>query len=192
MPKRELPDVAGAFVHVTTRGIGRAPIYFDEFDYVGWLCIFERAVQRFEWRCHAYCLMPNHFHLLIELTQPTLAIGMKHLNQSYAQRVNLRYDRTGHVFEAPYHAKLVEDDEHFLTACRYVVRNPVRARLCAEAGEWPWSSFRATAGLSHRPPYLVVETVRARFRKGVAGLEQYRAFVAMSPDQVVGHAVTGQ
>ncbi len=192
MPKRELPDVACAFVHVTTRGIGRAPIYFDEFDYVGWLCIFERAVQRFEWRCHAYCLMPNHFHLLIELTQPTLAIGMKHLNQSYAQRVNLRYDRTGHVFEAPYHATLVEDDEHFLTACRYVVRNPVRARLCAEAGEWPWSSFRATAGLSHRPPYLVVETARARFRRGVAGLEQYRAFVAMSPDQVVGHAVTGQ
>lgn len=184
--------MAGTFVHVTTRGVRRARIYLDEFDYVGWLRIFERAVERFEWRCHAYCLMPNHFHLLIELTRPTLALGMKHLNQSYAQRVNARYDRTGHVFEAAYDATLIETDEHFVTACRYVVRNPVRAGLCAEAGDWPWSSFRATAGLSHCPPYLVVERVRAQFGKGAGAIERYRDFVAMSPDLIGGHAVMGQ
>jgi putative transposase len=190
--KRKTVDVAGAFVHVTTRGVRRARIYSDEFDCVGWLRILERAVERFEWRCHAYCLMPNHFHLLIELTQPTLAVGMKHLNQSYAQRVNLRYEHTGHVFEAPYHATLIETDEHLVTACRYVVSNPVRAGLCAEAGEWPWSSFRATAGLSHCPPYLVVDRVQAQFGKGASALERYRDFVAMSPDQIVGHAAMGQ
>ena len=195
MPKRKPYDVAGAFVHVTTRGVRRARIYGDEFDYVGWLTIFERTVKRFAWRCHAYCLMPNHFHLLIELVEPTLAVGMKHLNQSYAQRVNLRYERTGHVFEAPYDAKLVETEEHFVTACAYVVLNPVRAGLCADPADWPWSSHRATAGLAHRPPYLVVDMLRGQFGRGAQALQRYRDFVAAgatSHDQVVGHAVRGQ
>jgi len=174
---------------VTTRGIGRSSLYFDEFDYVGWLRIFERAVRRFEWRCHAYCLMPNHFHVLVELVEPTLALGMRHLNGSYAQRINRRYDRTGHVFEAPYHATLIEREEHFLESCRYIVLNPVRAHLCSDAASWPWSSFRATAGLAHRPPYLVVDTVRRHFGTGFRAVEAYRSFVAagaMSPDQVAG------
>ncbi|HEV7133603.1 MAG TPA: transposase [Gaiellaceae bacterium] len=189
MPRRQPLDFAGLFLHVTTRGIGRAPVFFDEFDYVGWLRIFEQTVHRFKWRCHAYCLMPNHFHLLIELVEPTLALGMRHLNGSYAQRINLRNERTGHLFEGPYRPTLVERDEHFLETCRYIVLNPVRAHLCADAADWPWSSYRATAGLAHRPPYLVVDAVRRRFGKGPDALESYRSFVAagaMSLDLVGG------
>jgi len=187
--RRQPVDIAGAFMHVNTRGNNRARLYFDGIDYAAWLRILSRAVERFEWRCHAYCLMPNHFHLLLELTEATLAAGMRHLNGSYAQRINTRYDRTGHVFEGPYSADLVESDEHFLAASRYIVLNPVRAGLCVDPADWPWSSFRATAGLEHRPPYLVVDFTRAMFgndsRAGAAAYHEFVAAGAMAHDLVV-------
>ncbi|HKI92425.1 MAG TPA: transposase, partial [Gaiellaceae bacterium] len=84
-----------AFVHAYTRGNNRGGVFFDEFDYVGWLRLLDRTIRRFGWRCHAYCLMPNHYHLLLETSQERLSPGMRHLNGSFAQRINLRYARTG-------------------------------------------------------------------------------------------------
>jgi putative transposase len=178
-----------AFIHVYTRGNNRAPIFFDEIDYDAWLRLLGRTVKRFHWTCHAYCLMPNHYHLLLETSQERLSAGMRHLNGSFAQRINVRYDRTGHVFEGPYREELVADDAYLLELCRYVPLNPVRARLITRAEDWPRSSYRATAGLTHAPPFLTVTFVRSLFGRGPVALERYRAFVA---DGAMACAVTSR
>jgi len=162
------------FSHVTARGNNRSVIFRDEADYEAFLRQFEKVVARFRWRCHAYCLIPNHYHLLVETPEGNLARGMLVLNGWYARRFNLRNERVGHVFGGPYDAKRVVTDEHLLEVSRYVVLNPVRAGLAAEPGRWRWSSYRATAGLSPRPLFLELDLVR-ELCGGPAG---YRAFVA--------------
>jgi putative transposase len=172
------PRYEREFVHAYTRGNNRACVFFDEFDYVAWLRLLGVTIERFRWRCHAHCLMPNHYHLLLEVSREQLSAGMRHLNGSFAQRINARYDRTGHVFEGPYHEELVADDAYLLELCRYIPLNPVRARLCRRADDWPFSSYRATAGLEHPPPLLTVSFVRSLFGKGPTALERYRQFMA--------------
>ena len=120
----------GGLYHVTTRGNCRASIFEDAFDRLAFLDRLGSSVVRFEWKCFAYCLMGNHFHLLIETPDPNIARGMRALNGWYAQRFNWRHERTGHLFEAPYHSELVEREAHLLEATRYIVLNPVRAKLC--------------------------------------------------------------
>ena len=144
--------------------------------------------------------MPNHYHLLLETSQERLSQGMRHLNGSFAQRINVRYARTGHVFEGPYRTELVDDDSHLLELCRYVPLNPVRARLRTRAEDWLWSSYRATAGLEHAPPFLTVSFVRSLFGPHSTACASYREFVAagatasaaMSRDLVAGHGGSGQ
>jgi REP-associated tyrosine transposase len=145
--------------------------------------------------------MGNHFHLLIETPSPNIAKGMRALNGWYAQRFNWRHDRTGHLFGAPYYAELIERDSHLLEAARYIVLNPVRAGLCRLPDEWPWSSYRSTAGLDARVPWLTSDEVLKWFsRRGGRARRQYRAFVedgvdmqgvAMSRDQVRRHVRRG-
>jgi putative transposase len=183
------PPFDRAIVHAYTRGNNRAPIYLDEFDYDAWLRLLSRTVKRFHWTCHAYCLMPNHYHLLLETSQERLSAGMRHLNGSFAQRINVRYDRTGHVFEGPYREELVTDDAHLWELCRYIPLNPVRAGLCVRADDWARSSFRATAGLDHTPPFLTVAFVRSLFGRGSAALASYRRFVA---DGAAAYAATSR
>jgi REP-associated tyrosine transposase len=189
-------DFGTGFVHAYARGNNRSVVYMDEFDYVAWLRLLGIVVTRFGWRCHAYCLMPNHYHLLLETTQERLSPGMHRLNGAFAQRMNKRYERTGHAFEGPYRIELVENDGHLLELCRYIPLNAVRARLCEKVDEWKWSSYRATAGLEHAPPYLTTSLVRSLFGKGPTACTVYREFVAagalaMSRDLVQGHAGSG-
>jgi len=176
--RRRREEFGRGFVHAYTRGNNRSPVFFDEFDYVAWLRILERTVKRFGWACHAYCLMPNHYHLLLESSQNRISAGMRHLNGSFAQRINVRYDRTGHLFEGPYHEELVTDHPYLLELTRYLPLNPVRARLCDRPEEWQWSSYRATAGLERRPEFLTVSFVRSLFGRGEIGVARYRGFVS--------------
>ncbi len=181
-------------MHAYTRGNNRAPVCFDEWDYGALLRILARTVDGFGWRCHAYCLMPNHYHLLLEVSQERLSRGMRHLNGSFASRTNIRYDRTGHVFEGPYHVELVESDEHLRELTRYIPLNPVRAHLVGSPEKWRYSSYRATAGLEHAPPFLTTSFVRWLFGRGEAACERYGRWVAegaMSRDQVRGHVGLG-
>jgi REP element-mobilizing transposase RayT len=183
------------FVHAYTRGNNRSAIVFDEWDSTAWLRLLGETVLRFGWRCHAYCLMPNHYHLLLETSQERISLGMRHLNGAFAQRINRRYARTGHVFEGPYREEVVTEERHLLELTRYVPLNPVRARLRKRAEDWPLSSYRATAGLEHRPPFLAVSFVRSLFGKGDVALERYRAFVtegAMSTATTSGDLVPGR
>jgi hypothetical protein len=122
--------------------------------------------------------MTNHYHLLIETPKPTLARGMRQLNGVYTQAFNRRHRRVGHLFQGRYHAVLVERDPHLLELCRYVVLNPVRVKACRAAGEWRWSSYRATAGLTEAPGFLTVDWVLAQFgQRRSQAQERYRAFV---------------
>ena len=167
------------FHHVTSRGNRRQTIFFDGNDFRTFLRHLATAVDRFAWRCHAYCLMTNHYHLLLETPEPEIDRGMLVVNGSYARYVNWRYELTGHVFEGPYHVEPIERDEHFMETCRYIVRNPVRAQLVAQPYNWRWSSYRATAALERSPSFLCTDFVRDVF----GSTRAYREFCNQVAEQ---------
>jgi putative transposase len=135
-PRRELPD--GVF-HVTTRGVNNEQIVLDDEDRSTFVRLLHDTVRRCGWRFYAYCLMTNHYHLLVGSSREALSSGLGRLNGFYAQGFNKRHARRGHLFGDRFSAFIVEGDEHFEAASRYILLNPVRAELCATAGEWRWS-----------------------------------------------------
>lgn len=171
-------EFPGAVYHVTSRGNARQSIFIDDEDRGRFLDVLSMVVERFHWLCHAYCLMENHYHLLIETPDGNLSKGMRELNGLYTQRFNQRYRRVGHLFQGRYKAILVEKDSHLLSLCRYVVLNPERAGLIKRPEQWRWSSYRATVGLAKRPSFLTVDWLLSQFdgRKRVA-IERYKRFV---------------
>ncbi len=138
MPRPPRVDQAGGFYHVTARGVLRAPIFVDDHDRASFVTLLETATHRSQWRCHAYCLMPNHYHLVLETPLPTLSKGMHYLNLRYARRFNKRHGRSGHLFEARFWSGPIEGDEHLVGVCLYILNNPVRAGLCEFVTEWRW------------------------------------------------------
>ena len=149
--------------HLTVRGNNKRLIYLDDRDRETFLSLLRGSIVRFGWRCHTFCLMNNHYHLVLETPQPNLAAGMCRLNGTYARVFNHRYGRRNHLFGERYRAKVIETEAHFLEACRYVVLNPVRADLCESAEEWQWSSFCGTAGLQPPPRWLELDSVLSQF-----------------------------
>ncbi len=135
----------GAVYHVTSRGNAGQDIFADDDDRARFLELFGREIEQHRWRCHAYCLMDNHYHLLIETPEANLSRGMKRLNMSYAQGFNRRHRRGGHLFQGRYHTVVAEKGGALLELCRHVVLNPVRVGVAAVPEVWPWSSYRATA-----------------------------------------------
>lgn len=169
----------GALYHLVARGNARAKLFLDEFDFAALLELAAETVNRSGWICHAYCLLDNHYHLVVETPRPNLPLGMRRLNGVYAQRFNRRYDRCGHVFQARYRSILVEKETHLLNVCRYVVLNPIRAGICDRPGDYRWSSYSATAGTALAESFLTTEWILAQFgpRRETAQA-RYRAFVA--------------
>jgi len=165
--------IPGGLYHVISRGNARQRVYGDDTDRELFLELLVHTHERYCWFCHAYCLMDNHYHLLVETPKPNLPLAMRQLNGLYARRFNRRHGRCGHVFQARYRAILVEKESHLHAACRYIVRNPVRARICEHPGEHHWSSFQATAGLEPAPSFLATEAVLAMF-----GSDRRRAQIA--------------
>lgn len=149
----------GALYHVTARGNGRQPIFADDIDCERFLTVLTGIVVRYHLRCHAHCLMVNHYHLLLETPDANLSRAMRQLNGVYSQAFNRRHERPGHVLEGRFHAQVVDKDAYLRETCRYIVLNPVRAGLVGHPREWPWSSYRATAGEVPAPPFLTVDWV---------------------------------
>jgi len=158
-------EYAGALYHVTSRGDRREDIYHDDEDRLAWLDVFSQVCGRFNWRCHAWCLMDNHYHILIETAEGNLSQGMRQLNGVYTQRSNRRHGRVGHVFQGRYKAILVQKDEYLLELSRYVVLNPVRAGRVKDLYKWPWSSYGAMTGESPSPDWLETDWLLAFFGK---------------------------
>jgi REP element-mobilizing transposase RayT len=171
-------EYPSAVYHITSRGNGRNPIFDDDRDRKGFLFTLDDVVQRYRWICHAYCLMENHYHLLIETPEANLSRGMRQLNGVYTQRFNRRHKKTGHLFEGRFKAILVEKENYLLELCRYVVLNPVRAGMIERPESWKWSSYRPTAGFQRAPNYLKIDWILGLFdsRKSLAQ-KKYREFV---------------
>lgn len=155
-------QVADGLYHLTARGNERRAIYRDAADRRGFLEILAATLERFRWHCLSYCLMSNHYHLLVRTLEPNLARGMRDLNGMHAQRFNRRYRRDGHLFQGRYRALLIGSDEHLLAALAYIVRNPVQAGICERPGDWPWSSHRAVIGQCP-PGLLAVDELLSHF-----------------------------
>ena len=170
---------AGALFHVTSRGDRREAIYEDSTDRLMFLDLFAKAIGRNNWVCHGYCLMTNHYHLIIETPEANLSKGMQQLNGVYAQASNRRHGRSGHLFQGRFTGILVDKDSYFLELTRYVVLNPVRAKMVDAAGDWPWSSYEATAGTIAAPGWLATDALLAQFgNRRTTACRQYRQFVA--------------
>ena len=123
------------------RGNRRHAIFQDSDDYALYLRLLAGIVVSKRWRVLAYCLMPNHVHLLIETPEANLARGMQHLHGLYARIFNDRYGLSGHLFQGRYGSRLVRDDVQFATVARYLALNPVDGGLCRKPAEWDWNSF---------------------------------------------------
>jgi acyl dehydratase len=159
----------------------------DDLDREGFLSTAAAVVELHLWKCHAFCLMTKHFHLLVETPDESLPNGMQRLNLGHARSFNRRYGTTGHVFEAPYHSEPVTRESHALLAIRYIVRNPVEAGLYQTPEEWPWSSHGASLGLRRAPPFLTSAWVLGLFGDDVPTARQrLRQFALTGPGPVKG------
>jgi REP element-mobilizing transposase RayT len=176
-------EFAGALYHVMARGDARTAIFLDEEDRQRFCAGLARVCERFEWRLWAYCLMDNHYHLLVETLQSTLSRGMREVNGVYTQAFNRRHGRVGHVLQGRYKAVLVDKDSYLRELSRYIVLNPVRAHLCEMAGDWPWSNYRAVMGKSAAPEMLAVAETLAMFSEDRdVARRAYARFVADGTD----------
>lgn len=170
----------GAIYHVTSRGNRRAAIYHDRRDHLIWLDQLASTVEKHEFKVHAYCLMPNHYHLLIETIHANLSDGMHMLNATYCQHFNKRHVLTGHVIQGRFHALSIGKEQHLLAAARYISLNPVRAKLVGDPKDWEWSSHRHYLNPASAPQWLETDWLLSQFGSG--GLDQrieaYEKFVA--------------
>ena len=178
MAKSLTIEYAQAVYHVTSRGNARKKIFADNQDREIFIATLSAVVKRYNWFCHAYCLMDNHYHLMIETPDANLSIGMRQLNGIYTQKYNARHKRPGHVFSGRFKAILVDKENYLLELCRYVVLNPVRARRVETPEQWTWSSYRATAGLVTKADFLATDWVLGMFSdKRKTAQRRYRRFV---------------
>ena len=156
-------EYPGALFHVISRGNAKQEIFADERDRVRFLELLGESAERFDWILLAYALMPNHFHLLIQLTTETLSRGMQWLNERYAIAFNRRHGRVGHLLQGRFKSPLVEKESYLLELIRYIVLNPVRANIVKRPEQCRWTSYRATAGLAAAPAWLAIDDVLLPF-----------------------------
>jgi REP element-mobilizing transposase RayT len=167
-----------AVYHITSRGNRKNNIFNDDNDRKIFLEILEDVVKKFNWLCHVYCLMNNHYHLVTETPEANLSEGMRHLNGVYTQTFNKIHDKVGHLFQGRYKAILVDKESYLLELCRYVILNPIRAGIVDSPYEWKWSSFLSTAGIDKIPNYLSVNWLLDQFNNNRSVAEkQYSEFI---------------
>ena len=152
-------EFPGAVYHLTSRGDRQEKIFRDDEDRRSFLRILGQTADRFDARLLAYCLMGNHYHLVLQTRQANLSRCMRQLNGVYTQAFNRRHELTGHLFQGRFKAILVDRDSYLVALCRYVERNPVAARLVRSCDAWEWSSFRAHVGATTAPPWLDVDAL---------------------------------
>jgi putative transposase len=152
-------EFPGSIWHVTSRGNEQRDIVYGDGDRTFLLELLAEAVDRFKWILYAYVLMTNHYHFVIELTQETLSSGMQWFNGSYAGAFNRRHKRVGHLFQGPFDSRIVQKEGYLIQVIRYDALNPVRAKMVSRPEDYPWSSYRATAGLCDSPSWLSVDRV---------------------------------
>ena len=159
MPRRPRVEAPGAIHHVVAKGNAGHAIVRDDTDRRAFLERLGGAVEKHRWSCLAYCLLDNHFHLIVETPEPNLGVGMQWLKSAYAQDFNHRHDRRGHLFGGRFYSMALQRNAHLAQAIVYVFLNPVRAGIVDRPEDWPWSSFGATVGLRPPPVFLQIASV---------------------------------
>jgi REP element-mobilizing transposase RayT len=183
MARPPRPLVAGGAYHVTARGNRGQPIFRDDHDRVRFLGRLTRTVTERRWQPLSWCLLGNHYHLLVRTPEPDLHDGLREVNGGYAQWFNRRHELTGHLFQGRYGAKLVRSDTHLLASIRYIAHNPANAGLEARGVAWRWSSHNPMVR-GDQTPLLATETVLELFGGGpTVGRERYIAFVGLPEEQ---------
>ena len=171
----EFPD---ALYHLTSRGDRREDIYEDDVDRRTFLDVLSSVIGQFNWTCYAYCLMSNHYHLLIQTPDANLSKGMRQLNGVYTQAYNRRHNKTGHLFQGRYKSILVDEDNYLLELSRYIVLNPVRAGMVKRVDQWKWSSYMAMVGKVAVPDWLANDYLLSQFSaQRKTAIQKYMAFV---------------
>jgi putative transposase len=188
-------NVPGVCFHLIARGNNKQFVFLAEDDFVTFLELFRLVIERFDWVVYAYCLMGNHYHLVVETPRGNVSRGMAQLNSGFARHFNRRYGHCGHVFQARFTSILVESDTSLKKVCRYAVLNPIRAGICREPQEWLWSSYRATAGIDQPPDWLASDRLLAGFGPDRARAQAaYRQFVFAGigktlEDEIIGERI---
>ena len=170
----------GAFFHVGSKGSNARRIFADDFERRIFLMLLDKHVKRNDWILLTYVLMTNHFHLLLQLRGPSLSTGMCGLNGEFSRFTSARHRREpGHLFRNRFWSEPIEDDRHLQATARYIVLNPVRAGICRDPDGWPWSSYRALAGLEFAPGFLAGNELLRHFGRTptrcLRGVPQVRA-----------------
>jgi REP element-mobilizing transposase RayT len=165
-------ELAGGLYHVTSRGDRREDIYRDDEDRAAWLEVFASVCMRFNWRCYAYCLMGNHYHVCLRTPEGNLARVMRHLDGLYTQRFNRLHRRDGALFRGRYKAILVDKDNYLAPVVRYIHLNPLGASLVREPQSYLWSSHRLYLRPKEIPKWLQIEEVMAEF-ENAAGFHEF-------------------
>lgn len=186
MPRPLRPQVEGGIYHLVSRGVRKLPIFTDDRDRERFLWLLEVTAGRYGWQIHAYCLMTNHFHLLVTTPDPNVSAGMQYLNGRYCQWFNWRHGYEGHVVEKRFFSSLMKTDEQLLTVARYIVLNPVRAGLCRTAADWRWSSYRAMVKALATVPRLSRWMLGLFHRELPRARERFAEFVRAGEPDAVG------
>ena len=179
-PLREV-DPTGLY-HVMSRGNFRQKIYLDEDHYLRYLELLTRVARRFHWILLDWCLIPNHYHLVVQLTDGGLSEGMRELNGCFSRWSNIRTERTGtgHLFKNRFKSRNILGEGHFWNVLRYVPLNPVEADLAQDPSDWPWTGYRATIGVEHPFPFHQPGELLKKFAADPAtALRRYLEFVGI-------------
>ncbi len=177
-------EFPGAVYHVTSRGNDRQRIFHGERDNQNFLEILGDTIDRYSWLCYAYCLMENHYHLVVETPEPNLSQGMHYLNGAYTQAHHRLHQTVGHLLQGRYKSIIVDKEQYLLELARYVALNPVRAGMAIDPREWPWSSYPATAGFMPAPSYLQIAPLLNFFdSQPDEARKRYRAFIFAGIDR---------
>jgi putative transposase len=176
-------EYPGCMYHITARGNGRGVIYLCEEDRILFLDLLCKVKYIYSWEIYSYCLMDNHYHLLIETPLGNLSKGMHYINGVYSQKFNKKYNRVGHVLQGRYKSILVDKDSYFLELARYIVLNPVRAFMVSNVSEWQWSSYLATCEEGASQSLVNTDYLLSNFATSRnLAISKYKQFVADGVD----------
>jgi putative transposase len=191
VPRIEVP---GGYYHLGTRGNDKQSIYLDDWDRRRFLVVLANVARKYAWSIYAYCLMGNHYHIVLRLSESAaLSRGMCELNTAYARGFNARYRRINHLFGRRFWSEHIKTDAYLLEAVRYVVQNPVRAGLAGACEEWPWSSYRASVGLAKAEPFLAVnEVLRFVAPNAIKPRERFRDYCGLIVPKRALHSADGK
>ena len=176
-------DYSGALHHVAVRGNRRQDIFLDSDERELFYDVLKSVVEDYNWICHADCQMGNHYHLVVEVPEANLSVGMRQLNGVFTQKLNRSRGTVGHVFQGRFFSKLIDGQNYLSAVCRYVSLNPVWAKMVSRPDDWPWGSYRATVGLEVARPHLTVENILSDFADDLAvARTEFRSFVMSGID----------